>query len=185
MTIIVLQQKSLVPYYEWAATKSLAHLIQRPHKIAFCGRAVVEVSCDVKTKRKLCNACLQAQQDFLSHMNQKHLPLAVMVAKLPFSKDQARNQIANAEMKLVRCRNYFGGAKLFRPVIRISGRWHNLCRTDLYDDVGTYTTKASGGQIDPWERNFWWDKARYGARYSHRGGNRRPAFSVVDSMTDG
>lgn len=66
--------------------------------------------------------------------------------------------------------------------VRYNGKWLHLCRTDLKDDVRTWTSAIAGPGIDPNIVNHidhYRKTVAYGARITDR------AFFIVDAFSDG
>lgn len=70
-----------------------------------------------------------------------------------------------------------------RVRIMFEGRWHDLARTDLYDDCGTFWRTGQNIEYDM-NPPAYLLKRCYGARVIEHDDGRR-SFSVIDAWSDG
>lgn len=96
--------------------------------------------------------------------------------------DLTRTQVIDALTSSVIEVEDRGQGRGTKPIIVFNGELHNLCRTDLFDDVATCLSARK--TADEW-REYYLCMARkcLGGRIVSSQGNRR--FSVIDALSDG
>src|SRR5580765_1651853 len=87
---------------------------------------------------------------------------------LTLNRDQARLTLTYCKWR----QREEGGVEIL-----YNSRWLHLCRTDLYLDIRTWTSRASHGNPD--SLSFYIDTVAFGARITE------DAFFIVDSLSDG
>lgn len=95
------------------------------------------------------------------------------------SKDDAIEMLKKCDIRLA------GENPWGQPYVQIliDGQWLHLCRTDLKDDVCTYTYIDRNLEEN---RDYYLNQIRYGARIRKGDIDESfPIFAVIDSFSDG